>query len=354
MTAPASEARAPRRIFFSGHSLMDMPVPADVAQIAAGRQLPLQWQRQYMVGSSIRMRSRGADPDAKDWPGYGQGIDRDGQPIDVLQELRQPRALGPGERYDTLVIAEGTGVLGSLLYTDTLRYLRHYHDRFIEAQGQGQTYLYQPWSSLGQKQDIPAWIAFERQTSRAWQCAVARINRSLEHEGRADRIASLPANLALAELIAEATTGAGLPGLSAETPRATVDRLIHDDIHSTRLGAYYMALVSFASIFKRSPEGAWVPPEVSPAQAKTLQSAAWRHVSRFYATPPDTDLQRCREFIRGEFCATYWKKEGGKAHGGLRAIKLSLACRYRFWRENDSNPLHFDPASDARYWLPPV
>jgi hypothetical protein len=50
-------AAPPQRIFYSGHSLLDEPLPRDVAAIAAGLGTPLQhWERDTPPGSSMRER----------------------------------------------------------------------------------------------------------------------------------------------------------------------------------------------------------------------------------------------------------------------------------------------------------
>ena len=75
---------------------------------------------------------------------------------------------------------------------------------------------------------------------------------------------------ALAELVERATQGHGVAGVTGSTVRNTVNRIVNDDVHLTRLGSYYMALVSYAAIYRRSPEGAWAPEDVTDEQAKYI------------------------------------------------------------------------------------
>jgi len=159
----------PERVFISGHSLTDQPLPSDLAAIAASLGHPLQWNRQYMVGSSIRARVRGAKapPGETGWSGYHQGSNRDSENMDVLAELRQPRTVTGGP-YDVLLITEEHGLLGTMVWNDTVRYLRHYHDRFIDANPAGRTLFYESWLGLDDKNDPRRWIAYERAASPIW------------------------------------------------------------------------------------------------------------------------------------------------------------------------------------------
>ena len=52
-------------------------------------------------------------------------------------------AVVPGKPDDSLLITEQHGLLGTLLWNDTVRYLRHHHDRFIEGNAKGRTWFYE-------------------------------------------------------------------------------------------------------------------------------------------------------------------------------------------------------------------
>ncbi len=367
LTAPSAGAQAqpPRpsgeRLFVSGHSLTDQPLPYDLAAISSSLGTPLQWNRQYKPGSSIRERVRGsaAGDNEEGWRGFHEGANREGMNMDVLAELRQPRTVSGG-RYGLLLITESHDLLGTLQWNHTVRYMRHYHERFIEANPAGRTYFYEPWLGIDNKDDPRRWIAYERAASPVWQCVATRINLSLAAEGRADRIVSLPAGLAMAGLVERATQGPGVPGLSGASVRETLNRLFTDDVHLTRLGTYYMALVSYASVFARSPVGAWVPAEIDATLARLLQGLAWQQVSDYQATNRALTLAECRAHLQGSFIHTYWRymrdtrwsPDVGATLAHLRAWRHGLTTRWRFWRDDEDNPFHYDAASDRSYWLP--
>jgi len=279
--------------------------------------------------------------------------------MSVLDELRQPRTIAGG-RYDTLVITEVHDMLTALLAYDTVRYLRHFHDRFIDANPAGTTYFYEPWLSLDDKGDPRRWIAYERAASPLWQGVVTRINLSLAAEGRADRIVSLPAGAALAQLVERATQGPGLAGVSGASVRETVDSLVADHVHLTPLGSYYVALVTYALVFRRSPAGAWSPEGTGITQAASLQQLAWDCVLDYHANNRPWDLQRCRTELQGSFIGRYGRYMRDM-HGPqlptwrayVRWIRHTMQWRRRFRQANVDNPFHHEPAAEAGYWFPP-
>jgi hypothetical protein len=340
-------------LFISGHSLVDQPFPDHLASIARSCGTPLDWNRQYMVGSSIRERTRGLDASNPSWVGYRGGIDRHDQPIDVLAELREPRGIEAGT-YDVLLITEQHGLLGTLVWNDTVPMLRHFHDQFIGANPGGSTYFYESWLGINDKNDPRRWIDYERAASPIWQCVVTRVNQSLAQEGRADRIISVPVGLALAELICAATTGTGLEHVTRGSVRQTVDGLIHDDVHATKAASYFVAAVTYAAIFRRSPEGAAPPASVAPELAHALRRFAWSFVSSYYAGRASCTLEGCDTRAVLSFNALYWdyvydaidRRELGPIRARVRWLRQRIGWHRLLSRQDRRNPLFFDPADD--------
>jgi hypothetical protein len=357
-TAPvAAQAKPPERLFISGHSLVDQPLPNHLAEIARSLGAPLQWNRQYRVGSSIKTRTVGDDP-ANPWGGYREGDNREGSGLNVLQELKQPQTVSGGA-YDGLLITEQHGLMGTLVWNDTVRHLRHFHERHIAANPQGRTWFYEPWLSLSSKDDPHVWIAYERAASLRWQCIAHRINHSLEADGRADRIEALPAAVALAGLVERAIASpSALPGVSRATVRETVNSLIADDVHATPLGAYYMALVSYAYLFERSPVGAWKPAEVGGDAAASLQQTAWQLVQQERTQRQRLSLTDCdnamRSFVAPYWTyvrATYWAQDNWfKAQ--WQWLKHWAQWRWALRNGAASNPMRYESSNDKAWWLP--
>jgi len=131
----AGAAPARLRVFFSGHSLIDNPMPDWVESIAQSRGESLGWQEQIVLGSPIRVRTRGNDPESSSFSGYQLGKSKSGGKIDVLRELASPTELRPGEKYDRLVITERTDLLGAMRWEDTAGYLEDFHGRLAASSG---------------------------------------------------------------------------------------------------------------------------------------------------------------------------------------------------------------------------
>lgn len=356
--------RASATIFFSGHSLTDNPLPEDVARIARSLGTAMQWNQQNIPGSSIERRTRGSIPLDAGWAGYRQGKNRDGNGMDVVRELRQPKTLAAG-RYDSLVITEGHWLVDSLLKEETVRYLRHFHDRLIEGNPEGRTFFYSSWLDISDRENPGDWVAYERAAAPVWACVSARINESLAAEGRKDRITPLPAASALAELVESAMRTPGVPGLTGPTVAATIDRLFKDDVHLTRLGIYYMALVTYAQVYGRSPQGAWAPPEVTGIQATALQDVAWSVVAPSLRTANNPDPKQCGAYLRESFCSTYhrymrqayWGNSRSTYYRGavtarLKQWKDSMSCETAFDRSDRSNPFAPRRDDDRLHWFP--
>jgi len=365
-TPPVESPMQGQAVFWSGHSLTDPPIPEFMAEISGYFGKSTGWNRHSMAGASLEMRTRGNPPQPTGWRGYQQGFNRDTENMDVIEELRGHHSVG-GEPYGALVITENHGFLWILLRADTVRLLRHYHERFIEGNPAGQTFFYEAWLRVNDKSRPRDWVDYERAASPVWQCTATRVNVSLEAEGRSDRIASLPAGLALAELVEQATSAAGLPGISGTSDQETMDRIFSDDVHLTRLGAYYVALVSYAFIHDASPEGAWRPADLEAEQAATLQRIATDFVASYRADNTPLDLTGCSAYIREDFAGHYWRYEldgqrpkdltwwgalVDNAKRTVRRLRNTYNWQRSFAMDSPGNPLRFDPATDESYWHP--
>lgn len=324
-------------------------MPPYLARIADSLGTPLQWNRQYMVGSAIKHRARGRGNESG-WAGYTQGYNRDSNGMNVVDELRR-------QPYDVLLITEQHGLIDSLVWHDTVRHLRHYHELFIAGNPKGRSYFYEPWLGIPGKSEVQRWVAYERTASPLWQCIATRINASLAAEGRSDRIASLPAALALAELVDRATQGVGVEGVSGASVAETIDRLFVDNVHLRPLAAYYVALVVYAGVFERSPTGAWAPDGVSPAQAASLQRVAGEVMVRYRAENRPLSGAACDATLKGTFLGLYFdhmrddywaQQEGGALRTNWRRFKHTLHTRWRLWRRD---PMAWDAVGDRNYWF---
>ena len=348
----------PAGVFISGHSLTDQPLPDQLAAVAQSLGTPFEWNRHYMVGSSILARSVGDPAEQGSFAGYRRGANREGEGMDVEAELRQPRTISSG-RYDALVITEQHGVLGGLFWNDSVRCLRDYHDQFIAGNPRGVTYFYESWLSISDLNDPRRWIEYERAASPIWQAIATRINASLQAEGRADRIVSLPAGSALAALVERAVTSSGVAGLSPGSVAQTLAQLFSDEVHLTELGSYYIALVTYCALYRREPVGAWAPADCPGPLAADLQRFAWEFISNYYAAYSPLSLDEARARILGGFNAMYWsyvrdvhfRRDYGATKAIVKSVRLWIEGLYTFSRRDNRNPLFFDVDATTGTWL---
>lgn len=312
-TPPSTEhmpsERAVARVFFSGHSLLDNPMTDWVELIATSRGHQLGWEQQIVIGSPIRIRTKGANTSTADFPGYAQGKGRSGGNVDVLAELASPSRLGPGERYDTLLITERHDLLLSVQWEDTIAYLADFHGRLTQHEPNAKTLLYQVWPDID-KAAPERWTGFVRQELFGWECVAQAVNVALEGKGQAARVAVVPGALALADLVERALAG-DVPGVTG-APRARLDRIFVDDVHLAPLGNYLLAALHYAALFGKSPVGAALPSEVPSDAAPVLQTIAWEALARYHTSeaPWAHPLSECRSKIASDLCPAYFEFHG--------------------------------------------
>ncbi|MBO9695050.1 MAG: hypothetical protein J7499_02515 [Sphingopyxis sp.] len=325
--AYGSTSDAPRRLFISGHSLTDRPLPDYVAAIAGGAGHALDWNMQHLEGSSLRARTQGDG--SPPWNGYGAGTDRDRRPINVLEEL----APGPdGVVYDTLVLNEVHTLLESLIWNDTIGHAVDYEERFFASNPDGQTYLYAAWLNVDDLDDPARWVAYEKAATRAWQCTATMINGRLAEKGRKRPVRLIPAAQALAALVEQAASEAGVGGLSAGTSRATMERLFADDVHLTDTGNYYIALISHIALYGNLPADPWVAAGLDPEQAGALQRFARDFMAQWRRQQAEVRID-CPRYLADEFAGTYlayvrdtkWRADDGRLRAWYKWARFSRA-----------------------------
>jgi hypothetical protein len=286
LTVPPPTARMPTSVFLSGHSLVDVPYPAYLATISNALGEPLSWQRKYMVGSSIRQRG--------------------------------PLVLPPGD-FNALIITEQHGVLNSLVWEDTHRFLREAHDAFFSRKPDGQTWFLIPWLSLDDPAQPQRWMAYEKAAAFVWQCMISRINRELHADGRADQIRTIPASLALVYLV-QTLQQEGKPPVFS------------DDVHLTPAGKFYLALVTAGSMSGGLP--ADLPARlaavdgVAPDQVQTMVPIAQRYLAGF-EDQPELSEGGCRQFLAESFIDDYWNYYRDAV---LAKNSSALKARWSVWR----------------------
>ncbi len=328
------------RLFISGHSLTDPPLPQHLSQIAASLGTPLQWNMQSIPGSSIGMRIQGSGPEHA----YRHGTNREGRNMDVLAEWRAPVTVSGGP-YDALLVTEQHGVLSALTWHQTTDALQSVHAQFLQANPRANTWFYEAWLGLDDLSNPTRWVAYERAAAPVWRCIAARVNASRAKAGHNDRVQAVPSGVALAALVERAMQGK-VPGVSASTPQATIKRLLADDVHLTSLGSYYMANVVYATLWDRSPVGAAAPTDVQPLAAAALQQEAWAFVQAHQASTEALTMAQCRALLKDRFIAqhwgyvrdTQWAQSKSKPSAYWQWLKQVVGWQWRIRQAGNHNP----------------
>jgi len=318
------------RAFYSGHSLLD-GVPQALASFAPslaaqGKPADFDYELQSGTGSLIVTRGLGVDPNAPG-SGYRFGRNRSGEGLDVAAELREPRTLKAGDRYNVLVITERHDLSWTIAHELTVPALKHFTDTFQNANPDGEVLLYHGWLSRNDG-PIADWIDYERDALPLWECVASAINRKLP-EGR-PKLRVLPGATALVALV-QSVLERQAPGV-ALSQAELIALLFTDDVHLTPVGTYFIGLVHYAALFGASPQGAAAPPGVSPELARHMQELAWRHVSDYAkraAAAAARDMTWCRDYANGEMCGRYYqyrKPAGGTLGDRASHMKNALFC----------------------------
>jgi hypothetical protein len=338
-------AWAPRdhvRAFYSGHSLSE-GVPEAVEQIARSFGNQLDFETQTLNYSLLRERTKGGSPSASDWPGYRAGSNRKDAGLNVAEELRQPTLLSPGDKYDVLVVTERHDLPAIARKERTAYYLTDMAKHLLTGNPNAEVLLYHTWLYLDVDAPLP-WIDYERAVSRMWECIASRANLDLPARGDGiPRIRVLPGAGALAELSAALWEGK-VPGVTAASPGQRVRLLFSDNVHMSETGRYFMALVHYAVLFGRSPEGAPAPTSLAPETSRYMQTLAWHYVvsySQRANVAARQDMATCRTLMQNEICPAYasLQSKGPPILAALKRQYNTYRCQREYADANDpENP----------------
>lgn len=293
--------RTKNNLLFSGHSLIDNPIPDFAVAIAEARGDTVDWEQQNIPGSTIRARTEGQS--ASDWNGYRQGKNRDGSDMNLEREIASPAQLASGERYDTLVITERHGPLDTIEWERTFTALYDYHRVMTNASSTARTLFYQCWPNMNINDPTP-WIENAEQELHIWECTASKLNHALVAEGKAPAITVVPMSIVIARVLRAALAGEipGVTGSQMQRLRA----IISDDVHTTRLGAYALGAGVYAAAYGASPVGALASDEFSDDAMRAVEQIAWEVISTYPAAERSMrDLSECRTAIANQSCPAY-------------------------------------------------
>ena len=324
------------RAFYSGHSLSD-GVPEAVARIASARGQTLEFEFQTASYSLLRERTKGESASSPTWDGYKTGGNRNGNGLDVVQELASPSRLSAGARYDALVVTERHDLPWTAAREDTATYLADFAKRAWLGNPRTDVFFYHTWLALDRSDPRP-WIQYERRAQRLWECVASRANRDLGDPTNPVRV--LPGGAALAELV-ELLWEGRVPGIVEASAAARVELLFVDDVHLSALGTYYMGLVHYAILFGQPPIGSVMPAISNETRAflEKLADQAVTAYARVANAATRRDMEACRTFAANEMCgASYRLPARSWLDIPLRPFKARTCQRVYADADSPTNP----------------
>lgn len=316
------------RAFYSGHSLSE-GVPEIVEQIARSLGHRLNFEVQVLGYSLLRQRTKGENHSASEWPGYHAGHNRKGAGLNVAEELRRPQRLATGDKYDVLVVTERHDLPAVARKERTAFYLADMAKHLLAGNPDAGVLLYHTWLHIDPDAPWP-WIDYERAVSPMWECVASRANLDLPLRGESPLVRVLPGGIALAELVA-ALWEDKVPGVAASAAGARVRFLFSDNVHLSDIGRYYIALVHYAVLFGRSPEGAAIPVAIAPEAGRYMQTLAWQFASSYgqHANAAAMrDMAACRSLMQEDVCPSYAAFRQGTRVPVMATLKRKLDSYY--------------------------
>ncbi|PHS19507.1 MAG: hypothetical protein COA86_04285 [Kangiella sp.] len=245
-------ARDDANVFYLGHSLMDNPLPELIAQSATSLGQTNTFDHQNLVGGNLTSQ----------WDML----------FNPSGDFRVSLSTG---NYDTFVMIEANAVQDHITWSDTYGVALQFYDFAMGSHANMQVYLYEGW----QEYTRADWRA-ELTTDWPHWTGIADSVNSARSGSRP--VLMIPGGQALGHLY---------DAIAAGTADSLTDisEVFEDAVHLNPTGKYYMAMVHYATIYKRSPVGAepttlsgWgagIPEPVDISLALQLQQLAWEVVT---------------------------------------------------------------------------
>lgn len=237
---PLSAPEGGLRVFHLGHSLVGRDMPAMVEQLARFAAIRgHQHHSQLGWGTSLREHW---EPDL---PINGFEVEN------AHARFRPAReALASGE-YDAVVLTEMVELRDAIRWHDSPAYMPRWVQAARAANPEARVFLYQSWHNL---EHPDGWLPrLERDPGQLWQ---AHLMAPVWADPALGPLHAIPVADVLAELTRRLAAGERAEGLHApadlfaRNPDGT-----RDTIHFNDQGLYLVALVHFAVLYQRAPEG---------------------------------------------------------------------------------------------------
>jgi hypothetical protein len=221
-------ARSHANVFFVGHSLINFEMPKNMEVMAKSLGLELEWNAQIIDGAPLEVQVKHPER---------------------TQSMRVDEALHSGF-YDTLVMTESVPIGDALRYRDTPRHAATLAERARRDHPDARVFLAEVWMHRDRPRGSPFmkrldWRRFLDDDLPTWESVADAAGR----RSGGVPVAVLPAGRAIGKLV-DAISEGDVPGIFGE------EELFADQVHLTPLGNHFVAAVTLAAIYQRTPSGA--------------------------------------------------------------------------------------------------
>jgi hypothetical protein len=266
------EPRSDLKLFWVGHSLMNTDVPWMVKGIAESAGLTTMYRQQLNIGAALRANWE-QPTKFNPIPVWNDRLGRD------EEWGANPQTELPTGKYDALLLTEAIPVDKQI---DSALYAGNYVDLAVRGRKDTAVYLYETWDFVAAG-GWPAWRTRIDQWRPVWE-KIADDVMAKRPGGPTMHI--VPGGQAMAALY-DAIKAKGSVGQLTD-----IKQVFEDDIHLNPTGNYFIALVSYATVFRRDPSGTGAVSAgpykkdtvvvTDQATRSALQALAWQ-VARGYA-----------------------------------------------------------------------
>jgi hypothetical protein len=262
----------PLSVYFLGHSLVGRDIPYMVKQLAEdGHDYRVQ------LGWGTNLRSH-LNPEF-DIAGYEK--ENNHPHFERLEDALSQN------NYDAFVFTEMVEIADAIKYFESVKYTTQLLDSVAQSNPRTTLYLYETWHEVN---DPKGWIQrLDQDLQYYWLDRL--LDKALARTKNPRAVYVIPAGQALASLFKEIDKRGGVEGINKpEDIFARTENGELDPIHINDIGAYFVALVQYATLYHASPVGkpfqllkADGSAAIAPSEeaAALMQEIAWEVVSNY-------------------------------------------------------------------------
>jgi hypothetical protein len=267
-----SPPSTPLKVYHLGHSLVGKDMPYMLEQLAGNGHV---YNSQLGWGATLKSHW---EPDVP-----VNGFDSENFPPayrDVMESIES-------QEYDAFVMTEMVEIKAAIKYFDSAKYLGKFSQKIHQESPDTRIYFYETWHEVT---DPAGWInRLDNDLSEYWEDGI--LHKSLAKLEGQIPIYFIPAGQVLSRFFKEIESLGGLNEIQKpEDIFATTEEGKLDPIHINDIGAYFIAVIHYAALYHKSPEG--LPYQLkkrdgtnaeapSAEVAALMQKTAWEVVKEF-------------------------------------------------------------------------